>query len=65
MLAFVHCVSSSWTLKRRLAYSTPAAPPAGLSGSAHEAELRPASYRPPLDSNSVAVKGEKRLNTGP
>lgn len=58
MSAFAQCVSSSWTLKHTLAYSTPAAFPAGLSGSAHEAGLRPASYRPPLDSNSVAVKGE-------
>lgn len=50
------CTSSSWTLNRTLACSTPAVSPTGLSGSAHEAGLRPAPYRPPLDSNSAAVK---------
>lgn len=61
--AFVHCVSSSWTLSRTLACSTPAESPTGLNGSAHEAGPRPASYRPPLDSSSVAVKEKQTFNT--
>lgn len=52
-------VSSIWTQGKTLPYSTSAAYPSVLSGSAHEAGLRPTSYMPPLGCNHVAIKGKR------
>lgn len=49
-------LSSIGTQSKTLPYGTSVASPSVLSGSAHEAGLRPTSYMPPLGCSREAIK---------